>query len=359
MNAAAESSGTSQRLREILQDLGTDAAEIERASADGTLALLAVERLMVPEQAQFDLEEVVKRTGLDSDLVIELWRSLGYPDPPPGETVFTDTDVEILQRVGELVAVNEQAADVIVQISRVIGSSIARIASAQVDLISGPQVAGNAAEPQLPDDARVVEGLGSLLPVVPRVFEVVWRRHLRAAARRRMLVVAGDEETSAMVGFADLVGFTALSQQVSDAELARIVARFENLGFEVITAAGGRIVKMLGDEVMFTVTQPEAGADIALSLVEATRSDDELPEVRVGMSYGPVLEREGDLYGPVVNLASRATVIAHPGSVVVGPDVAEQLSGNPAYVLRRMRPRQLKDIGRIQLCVLRRPRPTT
>jgi adenylate cyclase len=358
MDTAAESSGTSQRLREILQNLGTNEADIDRAAADGTLALLAVERLMVPEPARFDLDEVVKRTGLDSHLVIELWRSLGYPDSRPGEKVFTDTDVEILERVGDLVAVNEQAAGGIVQISRVIGSSIARIASAQVDLISGPQVSGDTPEPQIPDDERVVEGLGSLLPVAPRVFEVVWRRHLRAAARRRMLVVAGDEGTSALVGFADLVGFTALSQQVSDPELARLVTRFENLSFEVVTAAGGRIVKMLGDEVMFTVTQPQAGADIALSLVEATRDDEDLPEVRVGMSYGPVLEREGDLYGPVVNLASRATVIANPGSVVVGPAVAEQLSGDPAYVLRRMRPRYLKDIGRIQLCVLRRPRPT-
>jgi adenylate cyclase len=358
MDTAAESSGRSQRLREILQGLGTDEADIERAAADGTLALLAVERLMVPEPARFDLDEVVKRTGLDSQLVIELWRSLGYPDPRPGETVFTDTDVEILDRVADLVAVNQQAAAVIVQISRVIGSSIARIASAQVDLISGPQISADSAEPQIPDDQRVVEGLGSLLPVVPRVFEVVWRRHLRAAARRRMLVVAGDEETSAVVGFADLVGFTALSQQVSDAELARIVTQFENLSFDVITAAGGRVVKLLGDEVMFTVPQPEAGADIALSLVEATQASAELPEVRVGMSYGPVLEREGDLYGPVVNLASRATVIAHPGSVVVDPAVAEQLAGDPAYDLRRMRPRYLKDIGRIPLCVLRRPSPT-
>lgn len=348
-----------QALRAILRDLGTDDAEIERAAANNTLSLLAIERLMVPEPSRFDVDDAAQRSGLDPQFLMELWRSLGYPEPHAGEIVFTETDVAILRKVGDLVAISEQAAVVVVQVSRVIGSSIARIASAQVDLISDPSLAGDAGELlQLWDeDERMVQVVRSLLPVVPQVLDVAWRRHVQAAARRRMLVSGGEPQPEAVVGFADLVGFTALSQQVSDTELAAIVTQFEDLVFDVITAAGGRVVKMIGDEVMFTVAQPKIGAEIALSLVEGTRDSDELSDVRVGMSYGPVLQRESDLYGPVVNLASRATVIAYPGSVVVGAAVAEDLASDPAYVVRPMRQRYLKDIGRVRLYVLRRAEP--
>ena len=118
------------------------------------------------------------------------------------------------------------------------------------------------------------------------------------------------------------------------------------------------MVKTIGDEVMFSVAAPKAAAEIALLLSEGTRASDELSDVRVGMAFGPVLDREGDLYGPVVNLASRITAIALPGSVVVGPELAEALAGDPGYVIRPMRPRYLKNIGRVALCVLRRSQPS-
>jgi adenylate cyclase len=343
-------------LRAMLLGLGTDPEEIDQADADGTLMLLGVERLIVPEPARFDLDEVTARTGLTAELVGQLWRSLGHAAPQPGERLFTDTDAEIMAKVGDLIAADEQTAPLVLQMSRVIGSSIARIASAQIDAISGPT--GRPGERDLLANERVLRNTGSLLPVMPRVLEAAWRRHLQDAARRRMLQVSSaDGQPSVAVGFADLVGFTALSQQADDVELAAIVDQFENLVFDVITAGGGRVVKTIGDEVMFRVASPRAGAEIALALVEGTRASDELSDVRLGMAYGPVLEREGDLYGPVVNLASRITVIALPGTAVVSPEVAEALDGDPAYAVRAMRPRYLKNIGRVRLSVLRRATP--
>jgi adenylate cyclase len=161
-------------------------------------------------------------------------------------------------------------------------------------------------------------------------------------------------EVDLVVGFADLVGFTALSQQVTDRELAAIVDQFETLAYDVITTEGGRVVKMIGDEVMFVVESPEAAAEIALSLADASREADELSDVRVGMAVGPVLEREGDCFGPTVNLASRITSIAFPGSVIVSSDLHERLADHEEYAWRSMRPRQLKNIGRVHLWVLRR-----
>ena len=343
-------------LRAMLEALGTDPAEIDEADADGTLILLGVEKLIVPEPARFDLADVTARTGLSEEMVGQLWRSLGHAAPLEGESVFTETDIEIMAKVGDLLAADEHTAPLVLQMSRVIGSSIARIASAQIDAISGPSAwSANRQEPL--GSEQVVRNTGALLPVMPRVLESAWRRHLQDAARRRILQVAGDGQPSVAVGFADLVGFTALSQQVNDVELAAIVDQFEDLVFDVITAGGGRVVKTIGDEVMFSVGSPKAAAEIALWLVEGTRASDELSDVRVGLAFGPVLEREGDLYGPVVNLASRVTVIALPGTVVVGPEVAEVLAGDPAYTLRPMRPRYLKNIGRTRLSVLRRSAP--
>ncbi len=129
------------------------------------------------------------------------------------------------------------------------------------------------------------------------------------------------------MGFADLVGFTALAQQVTDAELAEVVDQFEHLAYDVVVAGGGRVVKMIGDEVMFLLDDPVAAAEIALGLADASRDASELSDVRVGLAMGPVLEREGDAFGPTVNLASRATGIAYPGTVVVSPEVRAALGG--------------------------------
>jgi adenylate cyclase len=342
----------SPRLRATLHDLGTGDDEIDRAASEGTLPLLAVERLVMPEPACHDIASVSAHTGMPESQIAHIWRSLGFAQPRPGELVFTDGDLETLAEIGELMAADITSPELILHMSRVIGSSVARIASAHADVI------GTRTSPSDPtevmSDERIITGASTVLPLVPRVLEATWRRHLSAAARRRMALAVTGEEGLGVVGFADLVGFTALSQQVTDQELAVIVDQFEDLAFEVVTAGGGRVVKMIGDEVMFTVATAEASAEIALALAEGTRAADELSDVRVGLAQGSVLEREGDLFGPVVNLANRITRIAFPGSIVVSESVRDRLADDSGYVLRSMRPRYLKDIGKVPLWVLRR-----
>ena len=348
-------------VRDMLLGLGCTPAELAEAEREGTLPLLAVERLMVPEVTTHDLATVCERTGLDADQVIHLWRTLGYPVPRADEVAFTDADVDILTEIGHLLAGDVASTDLVLQMSRVIGSSMARIASSQVDAISArvarsPRGAARADDAELTDE-RIVVSAAALLPIVPRVLAATWRRHLQAAIRRRLTIVEAGQGHMGVVGFADLVGFTALSQQVGDDELAAIVDQFEQLAFDVVTAQGGRVVKMIGDEVMFTVDSADAAAEIGLALAEGTRGADELSDLRVGLAAGPLLEREGDLYGPVVNLASRITSIAFPGTIVVGESVRAQLEGREEYRLRSMRARYLKDIGRVPLWVLRRAAP--
>lgn len=242
--------------------------------------------------------------------------------------------------------------------TRVIGSSMARIASALIDAVASDQ---ERAEPQTPDGEPASEVLepiaseaGGFLPIFPEVLAQSWRRHLQAAARRRLLRGDAEDAHGFVVGFADLVGFTALAQQVSDEELAAVVDQFEHLAYDVVVAGGGRVVKMIGDEVMFLADDPIAAAEIALDLSDASRDAAGLSDVRVGMASGPVIEREGDAFGTTVNLASRATAIAYPGTVVVSPELREALETCPLFSFRAMRPRFLKNIGRVSLSVMRR-----
>ncbi len=107
-----------------------------------------------------------------------------------------------------------------------------------------------------------------------------------------------------MVGFADLVNFTALVRRVSERQLATLVQRFEQLASDIVTAHGGRVIKTVGDEMLYVSTEPLAAAGIALDLVDAMAEEPMLPQVRVGVSYGPVLSRMGDVFGTTVNRAA-------------------------------------------------------
>ena len=156
------------------------------------------------------------------------------------------------------------------------------------------------------------------------------------------------------VGFADMVGFTALSQQASEKELSDVVGRFEDLAYDIVAAGGGRVVKMIGDEVFFVAESAAAGAGIGLQLADTYSSDTRLPDIRVGLSVGPVLPRAGDYLGPAVNIASRLVNLARPGSVLISEQLAEQISTDEDFDLKRLRARNLKGIGRVPSFVLRR-----
>jgi len=181
----------------------------------------------------------------------------------------------------------------------------------------------------------------------------VWRRHLLASLRRRASLAAEGDSRLA-VGFADLVGFTPLSQALEPHELAVTVDRFEAIAYEHVPEHGGRVVKTIGDEVMFATEDPVAAAEIALSLAEAYHHEKDLPGVRVGLAAGPVLAWEGDLYGPTVNLASRLVNLAHANSVLVSDELGATLRDVPGFALKHLRAVHLQGLGRARSWVLRR-----
>jgi len=164
-------------------------------------------------------------------------------------------------------------------------------------------------------------------------FDVLLRHRLESARRPIGAdVAAGVEVQRRSVGFADLVGSTAMTQQLEMRDLGVALSAFEATAAEIIISSGGRLVKLIGDEVMFTVPEAMAAAEIALELVEAFSTHDLLPPVRVGVATGDVVTRDGDYAGAVVNLAARAAKVAPQSSVLV--DVATREALTAAYPTR-------------------------
>ncbi len=343
-----------KKLRSFLRRRGATDEEIKQAEAEGYLTLLALDRDLLPGRQRYDPEEAAARAGLDRELSTRLWRALGFPDVPPGVKVFTDDDVKTLvmlrRQLETLEYTPEESFAVLVQQVRLISSAQARIA----ELFSERLVAEleEAKERGLTDDeiaeyAVEIFGWNRLEPLIAYGLRV----QLRAALWRKVALhdaaVTGGFELA--VGFVDLVGYTALSQELEPDELATLVGRFEELAYDTVAQLGGRVVKTIGDEVMFVSADVGAAVRIALRLNEQSALDDVLPDARAGVAYGTILAHEGDYYGPVVNLASRIVALARPGSVVASESVHAALEDEPGIDWHRLRSRRVRDIGRVEL----------
>jgi adenylate cyclase len=248
--------------------------------------------------------------------------------------------------------------DSAVHMARIIGSSMARIAEAETAPGAIPILMPSG--DSLLDADNFARQADASIPAMARLLEFVWRRHLQAATRRAMLLrTRGSAEFNSpimAVGFADMVGFTTLSQHLGRSELAAVVSRFEELAHDTVVALGGRVVKMIGDEAMFVVPTATSAAEIGLSLAEAYADDELLSDVRVALAIGPVLVQDGDFYGPVVNLASRLAGVAHPGTVLISDGMRSALDdeGGTDFEAHALRPLNVKDIGRVQVWKLSR-----
>jgi adenylate cyclase len=324
----------------------TGDAPVARPSDRADAIARSLEPYLGLEEHRYDLEEVAQRSGIDAERLRDFWRALGFPDPRPGERVFGDADVRMLSQVVEMMADGLVEPEVARQMTRVIGASLDRIAAAQID-------ANVRRASEIVDEPAAAEATRAAAALVPGVLELVWRRRLAAEARRRMVRSGTEGGAPVCVGFADLVGFTAQTQQLDTTALAEVVGRFETIAYDVVAAGGGRVVKTIGDEVMFVNDDIVAGCRTALELARRYRDDEALSDVRVGLASGPVLERDGDVFGHTVNLASRIVSVAYPGSVIVSAEVHEAVRELDDFAFNSLRSHYLKDIGRVPLWRMR------
>jgi adenylate cyclase len=314
-------------LLEWLTARGVTIEQMVHAKRPGaTLTGLAAD-LMLNPGAHLRLAEVAARAGVTPDQVQDIRRAVGLQPTDPAEPRFADDHVQsfIAFEVGTRLF-GDQATR---RFGRVMGSSLARIAEAVVSMflvnIEGPLRESHGSELELAQaNLRAIEAA----QVVPAALQAIFRDHLEESIRRLRLARDGEsiDTVRLAVGFVDLVGFTTLSRRVEARELAAVIERFEDTAHDVATRRGGRVVKLIGDEVMFVALDADAACDIALTLVERF-ADDAAVTPRGGLAYGLLLIRGGDYYGPIVNLAARLAELAVPNELLVTPEVAAQARG--------------------------------
>ncbi|WP_339576615.1 adenylate/guanylate cyclase domain-containing protein [Pseudokineococcus marinus] len=308
---------------------------------------LAAERALLGGEPSLSRREVATAAGVRLRDARALWRALGLPNVESSVPAFTQDDVDALAQVTRLVEDVRLGEERALELARAIGRTMDRLASWQVQLLLEETGSADEVPARLQE---VVEDLGPLL-------DYTWRRHLahaldQLAADR----LARDPAMTVQrtVGFADIVAFTSVARRVSETELGRLVHRFEVTAADVVARHGGRVITMIGDEVLFACAPGAAPAGIALDLAEAMDEDPDLPRVRVGLATGRVVARLGDLFGTPVNRASRLTAIARPGTVLLDGPTAHPLVGTPGLDLRPLRERELRGLGPVRPWLLRR-----
>jgi adenylate cyclase len=294
-----------------------------------------------------DNDRVCELAGADRDVADRLWRALGFPDVPEGELAFTEQDARALRLATEGLEQldadkRDGALELLLHETRLISANLANLAETELEAIAAlselglrRQLLAEAFERGLDES-----DLGWLILYA-------LRRQLAAALRRRVPSGGASESRTALaVGFVDLVGFTTLSHRLEAADLGKLLSRFESLVFDIVTEAGGRIVKLIGDEAMLVC--PDAGRAVraALLILDQTGAAD-LPAARAGIAAGEVLLQGGDYFGEPVNLASRIVDRAPPGAVMVDERAAAGVDG--AVALEQFPRTSLKGIGVIPL----------
>jgi adenylate cyclase len=303
-----------------------------------------LERLLLGGPRRYTRAQVAELAGMAPDRTRRLWRALGFADVPDDDPAFTDADVAALAGLSALIDTGFVDPESEASIARAMGQSLSRLADWQTDMLAALLVdpAQGDQEAQAAVELGVVQSAEQLLPLMRDLQDYVWRRHLAANAGRVLPTHRGQvDRRDLTVGFADLVGYTTRTRGMSGAELGVMVEDFEATAAEVVARGGGRVVKTVGDGVLFTASDPAAAAEIALSLPERWAAGDR-PPLRVGLAHGRVLTRLGDVYSSVVNLASRLTTVARAGSVLVDRELAARLRRHPGY---RIQPLQRRSVS--------------
>jgi adenylate cyclase len=313
-----------------------------------------LEEYLLGEGPSLTGRQLADDVGIDFETARQRWRSLGFSAVDEDVPAFTHADedalrlTEQLSDLGLVDPTDEQA------LIRSLGRSFARLAEWQMGLL--------AKQIDLDEMSvdEVSEVMTKLVPSVESLQSYVWRRHTLAVASR--LLMAAEREDSEEhepadvddgtqlvgVGFADIVNYTRTSRSLTRSELTDLVDGFEARALEITTAHGGRIVKTIGDEVLFVADEAPELAAIGLELIEERERHDEFPELRVGLAWGPTVARLGDVFGPVVNIASRLTSTSRPGRVLVDKQLAEELEDDERFRLRRVRRTSVKGYRKLE-----------
>lgn len=309
--------------------------DLVAADGEGRLVAAASDAMLRRGQPRLDRDEIADLAGIDPSALPGAWRALGFPDPPVDAELWWPSDAELFAAFA--LAADLFGPERLTQFSRVLGRAAAQVAEAAVALFT-TDVRAPMEEDALPlvELARANVAGQIAADAIPMAFEAAFRHHLQATGRRVDEITFSDDRRRPVlcVGFADLVGSTELAHRLDPAGTARLAADVEQAATDAVARTSGRLVKTIGDGVLFTTPHPDAALAIAGELVAWAHGDDRLEGLRVGLASGPVVWQDGDVHGTVVNLAARLCAAAGRGQVLVDPGFAEahRVEGAPALV---------------------------
>jgi adenylate cyclase len=315
-----------------------------------------LEQHILGEPRVYNAAELADATGVDLEKARRLWRALGFPEHG-GETAFTRSDAKALSTLLGLVDSGLIDFDLAVNLTRAVGQTMARLSDWEVSALL-TRVVELADDPAGDGQDRLAIGL-RMIEEFSEPFEslllYVWRRHLAAAVARTEALGAGEDlqTTRLTIGFADIVQFTALSNQLSEQRIGDLVELFEARCADVVASQRGRVIKSIGDSVLFVHHDPIAAYEIAEGIIAVIGRDSRMPDVRVGLASGMVVLRLGDVFGPPVNMAARLTAVARRNRVIIDAATAELLPEDQ-FETRRLPARPVRGFGIVEPVAVRR-----
>ncbi|HEY1510020.1 MAG TPA: adenylate cyclase regulatory domain-containing protein [Solirubrobacteraceae bacterium] len=310
-----------------LRERGHSIADIRRANDEGRLAFGYMEELFPHDGSGYTVKQAAKETGLEPALIERVVSALGL-SPAQAESM-SERDLQLLRYVGTVLSAGLPLVAML-QLVRVYGQAMAQVADAEVKLVHlyvhEPLMRSGATGIETAEE--MLELTREVLPLASPVMDTVHRRYLRHFVEQDVIGhmeadLDGDADLGRLrvtIAFADLAGYTRLTEEQGELEAVDAVERFVER-VEGSLPDGARVIKTIGDEVMIVGSDPDALASWA---VRFQQPGAEQPRSRIGIHYGRALYRDGDYYGRDVNIASRVATRASAGEVLVTRPVVEQ-----------------------------------
>lgn len=319
-----------------------------------------IERLILGGAPELTAAEMAEHLGADFVDARRIWRALGFPELDPGARAFTQADADALVHLRDAVESGLVDLDTAITLTRAVGQTMSRLADWEVasmvhivdEIEAGPWATGS----RMGATRRIIEALSEPFE---GMLIYAWRRHLAAAVARAEAMrdsedgQNGQSTTHVTVGFADIVAFTALSNEIGESRVGDLIEIFESRCHDVVATHGGRVIKSLGDSVLFIVDDAVHALDIADGIIQVIGRDPRMPDIRLGLASGPVAMRLGDVFGPPVNMAARLTSVARRNRVIIDQATADRLPDD-RFEVRRLPARPVRGFGLVEPIAVRR-----
>ena len=325
-----------------------------------------LESAILRERPSLSGSELARSAEISTEQAKRLWRALGFPEHADDVVAYLPSDAQAISTLLGVMAGGVLDDDLAVNMTRALGQTMARLAEWEVTaLVQRVEQLHETGAAGAEGGEGGVPGsrVGSALQLVEELSEpfeelliYAWRRHLAAAAARIEALAADDEDLHTVeltVGFADIVGFTALSNALTEERIGDLVELFEMRCADVVAAQRGRVIKSIGDSVLFVNDDPLGAYDTAEGIINVIGRDPRMPDVRVGLASGSVVLRLGDVFGPPVNMAARLTNVARRNRIITD-EATSRLLPEDQFETRRMAARPVRGFGIVEPVAVRR-----